>query len=54
MSDESRFSEASGRPYESNARKNAQSRGVVKAMDDPVLGRNQPQWTGLGVSEAFI
>jgi hypothetical protein len=38
--------EGSGKPYESDARENAQSRSAVKVMSDPVLGRGQPSRKG--------
>jgi hypothetical protein len=37
-----RFSKASGRPYESNARENAQTRSFVRAMTDSAWAREQP------------
>ena len=41
-SEELRVSKAAGFPYERNARANAQRRRDVKAMSEPVLGREQP------------
>jgi hypothetical protein len=41
-SGELRFSKASGRPYESNARENAQTRSFVRAMIDPAWAGEQP------------
>jgi hypothetical protein len=42
-SEELCFSKASGRPCESNARENAQSRSFVRAMSDPAGAESGPQ-----------
>jgi hypothetical protein len=41
-SGELRVSKASGRPYESNARENTQTRSFVRAMVDPAWAGEQP------------
>jgi hypothetical protein len=41
-SEELRVSKAADLPYECNARAKVQRRSGVKAMSEPVLGREQP------------
>ena len=43
MSEELRLFKGPDQPYESNARENAQNRGFVNAIRDPLLGESDPQ-----------